>query len=77
MNMVDPHESFNSSGMFIKHCSMNFIILRLPSPSFVKSSIAVCILNIIFGIVGTFFQTFWKLPSFCGHRAVCTPFMLI
>ena len=57
MNMVGPHESFNTSGMFVTHCSMNFIILHSPSSSFVKISITACIFNVIFGIVGTFFNT--------------------
>ena len=57
MNMVGPHESFNTSGMFVTHCSMNFIILHSPSSSFVKSTIAACIFNVIFGIVGTFLNT--------------------
>ena len=57
MNMVGSHESFNSSGMFFTYCSMNFIILHSPSSSFVKSSIAVCIVVVIFGIVGTFLNT--------------------
>ena len=57
MNMVGPHESFNTSGMFVTHCSMNFILLHSISSSYLKSVIAVCILIVIFGIVGTFLNT--------------------
>ena len=57
MNMVGPHESFNSSGMFFTYCSMNFIVLHSLSSSYVKSVIAVCILIVIFGTVGTFLNT--------------------
>ena len=57
MNMVGPHESFNTSGMFVTHCSMNFIVLHSISSSYLKSVIAVCTLIVIFGIVGTFLNT--------------------
>ena len=51
------HEGFNSSTMFIENCSKGNYIIRSPSPSYVKSIIAVSILNVIFGIVGTFLNT--------------------
>ena len=57
MNMLRPHESFNSSGMFFTYCSMNFNVLHSLSSSYVKSVIAACILIVIFGIVGTFLNT--------------------
>ena len=47
----------NSSGMFLEYCLKNIFIVRSPSSSYLKSSIAVCILNVIFGIVGTFLNT--------------------
>ena len=47
----------NFSGMFIEYCLENIVMVRSPSSSYLKSSIAVCILNVIFGIVGTFLNT--------------------
>ena len=47
----------NSSGMFLEYCLKNIFIVRSPSSSYLKSSIAVCIFNVIFGIVGTFLNT--------------------
>ena len=47
----------NCSGMFIEYCLKNIFMIRSPSSSYLKSSIAVCILNVIFGIVGTFLNT--------------------
>ena len=45
--------------MFIENCPIGkgIFIIRSPSPSYLKSIIAVCILNVIFGIVGTFLNT--------------------
>ena len=45
--------------MFIENCSIakGIFIIRSPSPSYFKSIIAVCILNVVFGIVGTFLNT--------------------
>ena len=59
MKLFGLHESFNSSTMFIENCSIGkgISIIRLPSPSYLKSIIAVCILNVIFGIVGTSLNT--------------------
>ena len=59
MKLFGLHESFNSSTMFIENCSIakGIFIIRSPSPSYLKSIIAVCILNVIFGIVGTFLNT--------------------
>ena len=54
--MVGLHESFNSSTMFVQNCSKGYFIIRSPSPYF-KSIIAGCILNVVFGIVGTFLNT--------------------
>ena len=57
MNMVGPHESFNTSGMFVTHCSMNLSVPHSLPSSYVKCVIAACILIVIFGIVGTFLNT--------------------
>ena len=59
MKLVGLHESFNSSTMFIENCSIGkgIFMIRSPPPSYLKSIIAVCILNVIFGIVGTFLNT--------------------
>ena len=57
MKLFGLHESFNSSTMFIENCSKSHFIIRSPSPSYLKSIIAVCILNVIFGIDGTFLNT--------------------
>ena len=54
MNLTGPHESFNSSTMFLKCSNGVGYIIRSSLSSFVKSRIAVCILNVIFGIVGTY-----------------------
>ena len=47
----------NFSSMFIEYCLKNMFMVRSPSSSYLKSSIAVCILSVIFGIVGTFLNT--------------------
>ena len=45
--------------MFIENCSIGkgIFLIRSPSPSYLKSIIAVCILNAIFGIVRNFLNT--------------------
>ena len=54
---VNTTGNFSSSSMFIEYCLKNMFMVRSPSPSYLKSSIAVCIFNVIFGIVGTFLNT--------------------
>ena len=59
MKLFGLHKSFNSSTMFIENCSIGkgIFLIRSPSPSYLKSIIAVCILNAIFGIVRNFLNT--------------------
>ena len=57
MKLFGLQESFISSTMFIENGSKSHFIIRSPSPSYLKSIIAVCILNVIFGIDGTFLNT--------------------
>ena len=47
----------NTSSMFFEYCSKDIYLVRSPSSSYLKSSIAVGILNVIFGVVGTFLNT--------------------
>ena len=54
---VNTTGNFSSSSMFIEYCLKNKFMVRSPSLSYLKSSIAVCILNAIFGIVGTLLNT--------------------
>ena len=53
--MDGPRESFNSSIMFFSTTAE--LLLCVFCSSFVKNSIAVCILNFIFAIAGTFLNT--------------------
>ena len=56
--MNGPSESFNSSIMFLALLENNICAsLLVFCSSFVKSSTAVCILNFIFAIAGTFLNT--------------------
>ena len=55
--MINTTGNLNSSSMFIEYCLKNMFMVRSLSSSYFKSSIAVCILNAIFGIVGTFLNT--------------------
>ena len=50
-----PRESFNSSIIFFEHCFC--ASLTVVGSSIVKSSIALCILNFILDIAGTFLNT--------------------
>ena len=54
---MEVNTTGNSSGMFIEYCWKNIFMVRSLSSSYLKSSIAVCIFNVIFGIVGTFLNT--------------------
>ena len=49
--------NFNSSSMFLESCTKNIYLVRSPTSSYIKRSIAACILNVIFAIVGTFLNT--------------------
>ena len=57
MKLFGLQESFISSTMFIENGSKSHFIIRSPSPSYLKSIIAVCILNVISGIDATFLNT--------------------
>ena len=57
MKVIPSHDNFNSSNILVEYCWRDMIVFHSMSSSYLTSSIAVCVLIFIFGIVGTFFNT--------------------